>query len=159
MISEALHNAHVARLTSHASYCVEQRMAAKLISLYLSVTCLNSQIHTAVQRFCGSFCISLRISPFLFYAVERKKMYQTNILASCQVLFSLKIIYCFISVDDDQLNQAQVIYQHSDCQSSRLPISSLPSFPLLQCDEPSFHVNFCQWVLPSLPLYVVCQMV
>jgi len=71
--------------------------------------------------------------------------YQMNILANCQVLFSLKIIYCFISVDDDGivlLNRAQVIYQHSDCQSSRLRVSSLLSFPLLQCDEPSFHGIF-----------------
>ena len=101
MISETLHSAHVAKLTSHASCCVEQRMAAKLISLNLSVTCLSSQIHVAMQIFCGPSLISLRISPFLFYAVERTKMYQMNILASCQVLFSLKIIYCFISVDDD----------------------------------------------------------
>ena len=49
MISEALHSAHVAKLTSHASYYVEQRMAAKLISLNSSVTCLSSQIHVAMQ--------------------------------------------------------------------------------------------------------------
>jgi len=74
-------------------------MAAKPISLNLSVICLSSQIHVAMQIFCGPSLIPLKISPFLFYAVKRTKMY---ILTSCQVLFSLKIIiYHFISVNDN----------------------------------------------------------
>ena len=69
-----------------------------------------------------------------------------NMLASCQVLFSSKIIInCFIFADDGivWLDRAQLIY-HTDSQSSRFRVSSLLSFPFLECNEPSFHVNFCQ---------------